>query len=496
MSDLSSLLQGSGGSSQTELLVQSYRQTEQPKLNNLSSKKVELEQKLSFYSTLNSKLNVLISQLDNHSADNAIDKFFAKKSVSTDTAVLTASASKDAVLGISNVKVERLATNDILISDQMKLDDKFQLGYVGGDDDDDDEGGRSGSVAGTKDFSFTINDEAYSVSVTFTGDETNEEAMQKVIKAVNSTEDITITAAYVKDTEETGRLTFTSNNTGEDYRIKFDDDSGLMAAFGFGSGFDQSGSTRTEVTDTDAGYKTRSASQLDSQMEINGVKVTRNSNSIDDAMSGVTLSLNKPQDEDDLAVTVKTEVNSNAVDDFISPLLDAYNDILKYLKEQKNTVRGDSTTSSLFSRFRNIVSTAVTSIASDGDPRYLTEAGISIAKDGTLSIADYEELEGLLKDSPDKVANLFTSSDGFAAKLQGAIESLTGEDGLIRARTTSLNSQIDQTQDRFEEMQARIDRGAESLRKEYNAVLESFYEAQAQYSSFLQAFQQSYGTTY
>jgi flagellar hook-associated protein 2 len=478
MSDLSSLLQGSGGSSQTELLVQSYRQTEQPKLNNLSSKKIELEQKLSFYSTLNSKLNVLITQLDNHSADNAVDKFFAKKSVSTDTAVLTASASKDAVLGISNVKVERLATNDILISDQLTLGNEFK------------------QKAGTYDFDITINDDTFSVSVTLDGEETNEEAMQKVIKAVNSTEDITITAAYVKDTEETGRLTFTSNETGEDNRIQFNDKSKILKEFGFGPSLKQDGDSRTEVTDKKAGYKTASAGQLDSQMEINGVKVTRNSNSIDDAMSGVTLSLNKPQDEDDLAVTVKTEVNSNAVDDFIKPLLDAYNDILKYLKEQKNTVRGDSTTTSLFSRFRNIVSTAVTSIASDGDPRYLTEAGISIAKDGTLSITDYEELEGLLEDNPDKVANLFTSSDGFAAKIQGAIESLTGEDGLIRARTTSLNSQIDQTQDRFEEMQARIDRGAESLRKEYNSVLEAFYEAQAQYSSFLQAFQQSYGTTY
>jgi flagellar hook-associated protein 2 len=477
MSDLSSLLQGSGESSQTELLVQSFRQTEQPKLNALSSKKQKLERKSSFYNTLKSKLDTLVSQLDIHSASTADSKFFTKKSNSTDTAVLTASASDAAVLGISNVRVDRLATNDILIADQMKLEDEFK------------------QKDGTYDFSITVGDDTFDVSVTLIGDETNEEAMQKIIKAVNATEDITITAAYVKDTSTTGRLTFTSEETGEDNRIEFNDKSQLLKEFGLGPSLKQDGESRTEVGDTKAGYKTASVDTLNSLMEINGVKVTRGSNSVEDAMSGVTLNLNKPQDPDDLAITVKTEVNSNAVEEFIKPLLDSYNDILTYLKSQKDAVRGDSTTSSLYSRFRGLVSSAVTSTESSDDPRYLTEAGITIGNNGTLSVTDYDKLEGLLEDDPQKVANLFTSSDGFAAKLNSAIQSLSGNDGLITARTTSLASQIDQTQDRYEEMQKRIDQRADALRKEYNSVLEVYYQAQNQYSSFLQAFQQGFGST-
>lgn len=461
MADINSLLGLSGSNqSQLDLLVQSYKMSQQSRIDNLEEKKSTLETRRNFFNSLNSKVNSLIGNIDTFTAENASDSFKARSVTSSDSSVLTASAETDAILGLNQVFVERLATNDLLISDQLDLSGSF-------------------GMSGTQDFEITVGGETAIISVDFEGSETNEEAMTKIVNAINNEEDLEVSASVIKNTSSTARLTLTSSETGAENQILFTE-SALSQKLGFDAGLGSGTTDRTVATDTGAGYQKANYENLDAELTVNGINVTRGSNSIDDLLSGITLNLLKPQEEGDQAVTLTTDVDTDSVADYIQPLLDNYNSIISFLQSNKTIQRTDTIVTTLYTNIRGISSQSVS--GTEDDYKFLTEIGIDISSDGRLSIGDKDELEEALENDPQKVANLFTSENSFVAKLNSAIEFLTGDDGLIRSRTLSLNDQIDSTVERTEELEAQIDRQAEALRSEYEDTLRVYLEAQAQYS--------------
>ncbi len=468
MSDLLSLLGLDSGANsnktQSELLVDAYKATQQPQVDALKSRQTSLEKKQVFYNSLKTKVDSMVSQLDIFQADNIDEKFITRKATLSNSSYFTASASSDANIGVTTVKVNRLATNDSLVSKQMNLS-----------------GTDFSSMAGDKTISFTVNGQSYDITVNFTGSETNEEAMKKIITAINGTDDIDMSASLIKDTTSTGRISFTSKDTGADYNIQFAD-SDVLGALGITQAALNPGTTsRTTLTGTDAGYQNADYSQLSSEIVVGGITVTRNSNTVEDALQGVTFTLLKAHSGDEAAVTVSTDVNTQGVADLIKPILDKYNDLLKFAANDKTMIRSDSAVSSLRYRLRSIASDEVTTVQS-GNPKRLTEIGIKINTDGTLSVDDQDKLESFLKDDPQAVADLFTSEDGFAAKLDETISNLTGDSGLIKSRTTNLTSQIEDTKNKTSELQDRIDQQAETMRKEYESMLKLMLEAQNQYT--------------
>ena len=468
MADLLSLLQSLSSSStqdtssmsQLDLMVEAYRRTEQPKIDALNTKKQTLQKRQTFFNSLNSKLNTLIGNIDTFTASNAASKFVTRTVTSSDSTVLTATASSTANVGVNSVKVDRLATNDLLISDKKTL------------------AGVTSLAPNT--YSFTINGVTGNVTLTAT-DDTNEEVMQKLVTAINSTANIGVTASYLKVDTTTGKLTLTSTDTGAANDIDFTD-SAVLTEFGItNAALNPHTITRTVATETTAGFRTANYNDLDSKLEINGVNIYRSSNSINDALTGLTLNLVKPQGAADQPVTLTSSVDRTAVENLIQPILTTYNDILSFLKQDNTMLRGDTAISNLYSKIRLLVSDEVTS-ANPGDPKYLTDIGIKIASDGSLSISDHDRLLELLQDNPEKVSNLFTTNDSFVSKLNNTISNLTGDNGLILSRTTSIGKQIDSTTKRTDEVQKNIDKQADILRQQYTSILSLYYDAQNQYN--------------
>jgi flagellar hook-associated protein 2 len=101
-----------------------------------------------------------------------------------------------------------------------------------------------------------------------------------------------------------------------------------------------------------------------------------------------------------------------------------------------------------------------------------------------LRITDREKLVDLLEENAQFVANLFSSEDGIISKMQNAVDTLKGEDGLITQRSLSLSDQIDAQDDRIEQLERRLDRQSESLRIQYTSLLEALFEQQGQTSAF------------
>ena len=195
---------GQSQNNQLDQLVAAYRATQQPQITRLQQQQTKLEKTSTYYNKLNGQLNSMISQIDKFKADDAASNFSAKKVTSSSSDYATATATGEAPDGLNTLRVKRLATADILISSQLTSADNFGL-------------------SGTKTLEFVINGETKSVNVDFDGTETNSDAMQKIVTAINDSDDFGITAGLVKDTTTTSKLTFRSQSTGEDYNLNFND---------------------------------------------------------------------------------------------------------------------------------------------------------------------------------------------------------------------------------------------------------------------------------
>lgn len=464
-------LTGVGGSSETYLdqLVNSYKSTQQTKVNTLDQRKALLESKKTFYNNLNGRLNSLITQMDKLSGSSANDNFKKQSVSSTDETYVTATASGSAEIQDFNVKVNRKASNDILISKSISINDSF------------------GMPAGTNSIEFVLNGETKKVDVELVGDENNEQAMKKIanaINALNSDDDqdnnIAISATYVKDTATTGRLSFNSKETGADNKINFVD-SQIFEKLGLETSKVNSDQDKRKLqSGSSAGYKTEDFSNLDSFFEINGIEITRSSNAISDVIDGVTISLIKIQEADSQTISMTTSVDTKTVSDFINPVLKSFNDIVAMLNSNKDLRRSDSSVSSLLYNLRDAATSKLGDGTNDGF-KYLSDVGITISSNGDLSI-DSDKLKEALEKNPQSVAELFTSPTGFAAKLNDAIATLKGDDGLLKTRTVSLTNQIEETKLKTESVKTRIEDQANVLRKQYTSYLKLLYEAQGQSS--------------
>lgn len=471
LSQIQSLTENNSNKSTTaaDQLAEAYKRSQQNRIDVLTNKQKALEQKQQFFNQLKSKIDSLINNIDVFTASNATSKFNIKSVTSSKNDVLTATADKDAILGINSVKVNSLASNDVLITKRLNLGDTELFSVTG------------------EDLTFKINNKEIKVSIA--EGSTNEQAMKAIVKAINATDDLKVTASYVKDTSSTGRITLTAKETGQSNKIMFDDKgSNVLNALGLDNVNPNTDNRTQNITGNQyAYYKLSNIEQLNSEIEINGLNISRESNSINDVLPGLTLNLLKAQESNEQAVTLTADVNTNGVENLINPILNSYNELIKFLKSNNNIIKSESSVGSLLFNIRSLSSQSITPL-SGSDMKYLTDIGIKINNDGTLSINDKTKLTQALKNNPEEVANLFTANDGFAKKLEKSIEMLLGDKGLIQSKKKSLGDQIEQTIKRNKEVTASIDRQAENLKKEYTSMLKVYLEAQSQYSNLLSNF--------
>lgn len=451
----------SGSESNTDLLIAAFRKTKQPQIDALNQRKTQLETRQTFLNGFRSRLEDLQAKFTVLKDSSANTKFFANKTTSSDTSILTTTTDSTAANGTYSLKVNRLATKDVLVSNRKNKDSVSTL-------------------AGTTQ-NFQIQGIDYAVTLDVA--DTNETALTKIATAINGDTTSKVRASVVKDTSSTVRLSFTAKSLGTDENIVFAD-SEVLGEIGItNAALNPNTDSRQVLTATNAGYQKASKSDLDASLTLDGIDVTRSSNTVSDLLTGVTLTLQKAQGVADAPLTLTTTKDADGVaKNVIQPILDSFNDTLRYLNSNTSQLRADSALQGFRSRLRGVISESVSS-AGNNNPKYLTELGITIAADGTLSITDRKKLDDLLADDPQKVADLFTGSDGLAVKLERVLNGFLGDSGIINARTTDIRSQIVSVGTRTKDVQQRIDAQAESLRKEYETLQRNFLKAQAQFSS-------------
>lgn len=163
---------------------------------------------------------------------------------------------------------------------------------------------------------------------------------------------------------------------------------------------------------TDGAQMTQRVSGTNSSFTVDGVSMTRSSNSIDDLYNGMTLELMKTSGS---PITIKSDVDLVSARDAITSFVTTYNDVYASLQtlrtsdpanqEDKSPLSGDSLLRTIMSEMRESTSTAIAGYS--GGPYYLSSLGVKTNRDGLLSFANPEILDRTFKFNSESIRSFF-----------------------------------------------------------------------------------------
>lgn len=283
-----------------------------------------------------------------------------------------------------------------------------------------------------------------SIDVQITGGETS---LTDVRDAINKA-DGGVSASIVKANDNSYYLMLTSKDTGTEGQITVTDDSGVL------------GTIEQKVAAQNA------------FISVNGIEIERQGNTIDDALEGVTLSLQSTTAAD-TPETLEIAQDTSGMKTAIKAWVDAYNAVLDTIATQtqytaveagedqsssNGALLGDSTVRNIQSQLQK----QLTNLQSDsGDIRILADLGITQNyKTGKLEVSD-TTLEKALKEEPANVKAFFAGDGketGFSTQIRGYLTTvLDSTDGVIKTTQDGINSTLKKLEKQYTQVSESID---------------------------------------
>lgn len=365
MASIQSLGLGSGvlTTDLVEKLVNAEREVAELRLNN----RQELtEAKITAYGEIKSQMSKIQTAAGALSSPSLMGATIV---TSSDDSVLTATGSATADPGTYNVEVLNTAKSHALATGSYASFDEiigtgklvFTFGELSYDDSNDD----SNNIKGQ-----TINPERASKTITI--DDSNR-TLSGIRDAINKA-NMGVTATIVNDGNGY-RLLMNSSDTGvkNAIRIEAQDAAGNALSGGLGA-FAFNEKVGSGLTQTSKGE--------DAELQVNGLPITRASNTVDEVIKGVTLNLKSADVGKNISINVSpdTEALTESIDSFIT----AYNDLKSFVDDLSKfdpssnvggLLMGDSTIRTMMSQVRALISEPIVGLT--GKYRSLTELGVN-----------------------------------------------------------------------------------------------------------------------
>ncbi len=165
---------------------------------------------------------------------------------------------------------------------------------------------------------------------------------------------------------------------------------------------------------TDGAQLNQRVAGINSAFTVDGISMTRSSNSVDDLFDGFTLDLKKTSGS---AVRISSEVDLSSVKTLVEGYVGTYNEVMQSLtamganseiaQEDDGALIGDSTLREIMRELREMSSTAIGGY--EGGPYYLSFLGVSTQRDGSL-VFDPKKLESQFNAKPETVRAFFTNN--------------------------------------------------------------------------------------
>jgi len=429
-------------------LVSQLMAVERRPIDTLNTQITSYQTKISSFGTLSGLVSSFQTAAQN--LGTTLQKLAATPS---DPSVFSATAGSTAVPGNYTVEVSKLAQSQSLVaagqaSSTAAIDNgtattvTFDFGTIGGGTL------TNGVYSGA---AFTSNGNG---TASITIDSTNN-TLEGIRDAITSAA-MGVTATIVNDGSGTPyRLALTSGSSGASNSMKITTSGG-------------DGSIDSLLAYDPAGTQnlTQTIAAQNADLTVNGIAITSASNTVSEAIQGVTLTLTNTTAAP-ASLTVARD--TTAINPAASGFVDAYNALAGQIKSRSayatngsagGALAGDGTLRVMQDQLRSIFNTP----ASGGTLTSLAEVGIAFQKDGSLSL-DSSKLNSAISANVSDVTNLFSSSTGFATRLADWAQSTLDPGGLIDTRTQSLNKYV---QDRNDEID-RLENQMTALQKKYTA---------------------------
>lgn len=446
---------GIGSGLDVQSIITQLMTVERQPLTALTTKESSFQAKLSAFGSMQGALASLQTAAKTLQTTST---FTGKSATVSDSTTLSASAILTARAGTYDINVTTLAKNHIVHSNGNYAEtDTFNGGTL------DIQIGSTGGLGGT----------TKSVAIA------HGSTLTDIMEAINDA-GAGVKASVVND-GTTNRLIISSETTGSAGNIR------ITSA--------QSGSGNAQnITDFDYigvnGGMIQDRGPDNANFTINGLPITRFSNTVTDAINGVTLTLAKESSSATITVAANSSTVSSAVDAFVK----AYNDVASQLKsmtaydatnKKAAILTGDSTTRSIQTQLTSMVQTAVSGIT--GGISSLSNIGIAMQKDGSL-VTDKSKLTAALADPAKDVTALFTQTTsgnkGIAVRFNELLDGLIGTDGLIPGRTSGINTSIKSLKKQTDALNLRLTQIEKRYRTQFTS-LDTLMASMQQTSTYL-----------
>jgi flagellar hook-associated protein 2 len=419
----------------TNALIAGLVKAEQGPINLLQGQKVTLQAQQGVYTALVSGL----ADLKGAAQSLSLSKDFNKKSAtSSDSTVLTASADSTALAGNNTIIVDTLAKAKSIESTSFTS---------------------STDSIGTGTLTIQIGSTSTAITI-----DTSNNTLAGLKSAINSS-GAAVTASIVNiGTSATPdyRLVVQSKDTGIANAVSI---TGALAG-----GADPFAGGGQVVQDA-----------ADAVLSVNGLTITRSSNTISDVVPGVTFTLLREGDHDglissaDASANVTVAVDGSAIQSSIKDFVDSYNAVNKIVNDQfalnpdtkrQGALGGDAALRGVISRLRQEIS------ASGGigaGLQYLSDIGITFGSNGSLTM-DEAKLSDALQKDPTGVANLFALvQNGIGKRVPDAVDGfINSVNGSITFREKGLQANIDRIDQKVAKEQDRINALQDRLTQQFS----------------------------
>jgi flagellar hook-associated protein 2 len=421
----------------TNALISGLVQAERRPITLLENQKVKLQAQQGVYATVVGSLGSLKSAAQRLSLATDFDK---KTAASSDSTVLTVSAGSDAFTGSSNVIVDTLAKAQSIQSETFST---------------------STAEIGIGTLSIQVGDKATEITI----DDSNN-TLDSLKSAINSS-GAAVTASIIN--VGTGaapdyRLVVQSKNTGTENAVSV-------------SG------TLTGGSDPFSGGGTVVQAAADAVLSVNGLTISRSSNTISDVLPGVTLVLLKEGDRDgmvesgDASANVTVSPDSSGIKGAIEEFVDSYNAINEIVNKQftlnpdtqrQGTLAGDAALRGMMAKLRGELSKAG---GIGVGFTYLSDIGIKFEKDGSLTLDDGKLSDALATD-PTGVSNLFVlTQNGIGKRVPDTVDDfISSVDGSLTFRQKGIESSIGLIDQKIAREEDRIAALQQRLTQQFSAL--------------------------
>lgn len=451
--------QGVGSNIDLAGIVSQLMEIERVPLNRLIAQKTSFDAKISSLGSIKSSLSSFQSALEGLTSGNSI---LANKAASSDTAFVNATGGSGAVAGNYSIEVSQLAQSQKLVA-TGQADATAAIGGGTSTTLTIDQGAISGGTfdSGTGTYSGATFTAGANPSFDVVIDSSNN-TLEGIRDAINAA-DGGVTATIVNDGDATNphRLVLSSTDSGstESIRVAVAGEASLSTLLSH----DPAGTQNLSETVT----------AQDALFTVDGISVTKSSNTVTDVIQGVTLDL---VGETTGPITVSVSQDADAAKAAVEAFVTAYNELRELIGTETDSGAGggtagalarDSSTRQILSLIRTELNQAVTGIS--GSYTTLSSIGVSFERDGTLS-PDESKLNAAIQDDSNNVAELFSAADGYASRLDSVVSEMLVYNGSIDARTNAFQDRIDLLDDRQVAMEGRLERVEARMRARFTAL--------------------------